>query len=67
MPMHKGGKKSRKHGKGDRKLSHSRWGTYAVLIGHQLKRRGASLLRRFCLDCNTQVHSRGSFNRHDCN
>lgn len=66
MPIHKGGKKNRKVGKGDRKLSHSKWGSYEALISHQQKRRLATMERRFCLDCETQFHSRGALNRHVC-
>lgn len=66
MPEHKGGKKNRKHGRGIEKLSHSRWRSYAGLIGHQKDRRIESMMRRFCDFCKIQFHSRGVFNRHDC-
>lgn len=60
------GRKGRKIGKGDRKISHSKWGSYTALINHQNARRQESLLNRFCLACGIQFHSRAAFNRHDC-
>ena len=62
----KGGKKGRKIGKGVHKLSHSKWGSYESLINHQYARRVATVDRRCCAECETQFHSRGSLNRHDC-
>jgi len=62
----KKGKKGRKLGKGIHKLSHSKWGSYVALINHQTARRVVTMKRRFCLGCDTQFHSRGALNRHDC-
>lgn len=62
----KKGKKGRKIGKGAHKLSHSKWGSYTALINHQMARRLATMKRRFCLGCDTQFHSRATFNRHEC-
>ena len=63
----KKGKKGRKIGKGTHKLSHSKWGSYVALINHQTARRKANLLRRFCLACDVQFHSRAALKRHVCN
>ena len=62
----KKGKRGRKIAKGNRKLEHSRWRSYEALINHQAKRRIESMKRRFCLGCDTQFHSRGAMNRHEC-
>jgi len=62
----KKGKKNRKHGKGDRKVSHSKWGSYESLMNHQKKLRRERLSRSFCEFCNIQFHSKNAFKRHDC-
>ena len=62
----KKGRKCRKHGRGVARLARTRWGTYAGLFAHQKSRRTESLLRRFCVSCSIQFHSRAAFNRHAC-
>lgn len=58
------GKRGRKVGKGQRKLSHSRWGNYTAFNNHQQSRRLGNLARRQCKICLTQFHSRAAFNKH---
>jgi hypothetical protein len=60
------GKRGRKVGKGVHKLSHSKWGNYAVLINHQFSRRLGRLARRYCKVCKVQFHSRGALKKHAC-
>ena len=60
------GKRGRKIGKGIRKLSRSKWGSYEALIRHQQARRRATTQARFCDVCKVQFHSRNAFRRHDC-
>lgn len=62
----KKGKKGRKIGKGQHKISHSKWGNYAALRAHQQSRRLGTMGRRFCKGCDTQFHSRAALNRHTC-
>lgn len=62
----KKGRKGRKIGKGIRKLSHSRWVTYAVLITHSEQRREQSMKTRTCSECDKVFHSRGAMARHGC-
>ena len=46
MPAHKGGKKARKHGKGQRKAQRSRFGGYAGIFNHSQKMKEARMEAR---------------------
>ena len=62
----KKGRKGRKIGKGVRKVSHSRWATYASVLAHGSQRREQSIKTRTCLACDKVFHSKNAFNKHTC-
>lgn len=64
MPMHKGGKKNRKHGRGQDKVKRSRWGSYAAIFTASKERKQERLSARKCEMCSAHCHSKGALKRH---
>lgn len=62
----KKGRKGRKIGKGVRKVSHSRWATYAAVFAHGSQRREKQIKTRTCLACDKVFHSRAAIRCHVC-
>lgn len=64
MPMHKGGKKNRKHGRGQDKVKRSRHGSYAAIFAASRERKQTRLAHRRCPLCSAYCQSMGALKRH---